>query len=350
MSIHHAVYASTGLGVHDRRWIAALEACGFSVEVCTLEERTNGDELAEAVAAARPADAPVLAGPLDTVARRLVGLQRPVIGLSWGYDLQQGHSKAVSLDELGWIRELDGLVVDSPITRDLAVSLGLPGERIALIPWGVDLEVFTPDGPRATASDHGFDPDSRVVLSLRTQDDLYRTRDVIEAFARAAAQDPGLVLVMGGDGPLAAEHRSRVADLCLADRVRFIGRVDEHELPALLRGADLYVTASETDGTSVTLLQAMACGTPVAASANAGNEWWIIEGETGREFEVGDVAALADLMADRSDMSELVAAAQARVRERGDWARNQMSMREVMASFRRPPRHPRSPESEVLRR
>jgi glycosyltransferase involved in cell wall biosynthesis len=336
MSIHHAVYVSTGLGVHDRRWIAALEACGFSVEVRTVEERSDGDELAEAVASATPADAPVLAGPLDTVARRLVGLPRPVIGLSWGYDLQQGHSKAVSLAELGWIRELDGLVVDSPATRDLAVSLGLPGERIALIPWGVDLENFTPDGARITASDHGFHPGNRVVISLRTHDEIYRTRDVVEAFARAAAQDPALVLVMGGDGPLASEHRARVADLGLAYRVRFIGRVDEDELPALLRGADLYVTASETDGTSVTLLQAMACGTPVAASANAGNEWWIIEGETGREFEVGDVDALAGLMTHRSDSSALGAAAQARVRELGDWAKNQLSMREVMTSFRRP--------------
>lgn len=334
MSIRHAVYASTGLGVHDRRWIAALEACGFTVDV-----RTDGDALPEAVSGVRPPDAPVLAGPLDTVARRLVGLPRPVIGLSWGYDLQQGHSKAVSLNALGWIRELDGLVVDSPVTRDRAVSLGLPGERIALIPWGVDLEGFTPDGSRATASDHGFDPGSRVVLSLRTHDDLYRTRDVIEAFARAAAQDPELVLVMGGDGPLAADHQARIADLGLADRVRFIGRVDEHELPALLRGADLYVTASETDGSSVTLLQAMACGTPVVASANAGNEWWIAEGKTGREFDVGDVAALAGLMADRSDVTLLAQAALERVRERGDWSKNRMRLREVMTSFRCPPRH-----------
>ena len=326
MATKHAVYASSSLGVHDRRWIAALEACGFEIDV-----RTDGEDLVEAVSDARPADAPVLAGPLDTVARSLVGLPRPVIGLSWGYDLQQGHSKATSLDGLGWIKDLDGLVVDSPVTRDLAMSLGLPGERIALIPWGVDLKVFTPDGARMAAADHGFAPGSRVVLSLRTHDDLYRTHDIIEAFARAAAQKPELVLIMGGDGPLASEHRARVAHLGLADRVRFIGRVDEHELPALLRGADLYVTASETDGSSVTLMQAMACGTPIAASANAGNEWWIVEGETGHEFAVGDVAALADLMTNLSDTSALVAAALERVRKRGDWARNRLKLVEVMS-------------------
>jgi glycosyltransferase involved in cell wall biosynthesis len=326
MSGRHVVYASTGLGVHDRRWIAALEDCGFGVEV-----RVESVGLAEAVSRSFPADAPVLAGPLDTVARLLVGLPRPVIGLSWGYDLQQGHSKAVPLEELGWIRDLDGLVVDSPVTRDLALGLGLPEDRIALIPWGVDLGVFTPDGPSITAADHGFAPESRVVLSLRTHDHLYRTADVLEAFALAASVDRDLVLVMGGDGPLTAEHESRVAELGLGDRVRFTGRVDEGELPALLRGADLYVTASETDGTSVTLLQAMACGTRVLASANPGNDWWIIDGETGREFAVGDVAALAELMAVRTDMTSMAAAALELVRRQGDWARNRLRLAEVMA-------------------
>jgi glycosyltransferase involved in cell wall biosynthesis len=113
--------------------------------------------------------------------------------------------------------------------------------------------------------------------------------------------------------------------------VRFTGRVDEGELPALLRGADLYVTASETDGTSVTLLQAMACGTRVLASANPGNEWWIIDGETGREFAVGDVAALAELMAVRTDMTSMAAAALELVRRQGDWARNRLELAEVMA-------------------
>jgi glycosyltransferase involved in cell wall biosynthesis len=331
MSGRHVVYASTGLGVHDRRWIAALEDCGFEVEV-----RTDGEGLVDVVSGVRPADAPVLAGPLDTVARRLVGLSRPVIGLSWGYDLQQGHSKAAPLDELGWIRDLSGLIVDSPVTRDLAFSLGLPEDRIALIPWGVDLGVFTPDGPSITAASHSFDPESRVVLSLRTHDHLYRTADVLEAFALAASVDRDLVLVMGGDGPLTAEHESRVAELGLGDRVRFTGRVDEGELPALLRGADLYVTASETDGTSVTLLQAMACGTPVLASANPGNEWWVIDGETGREFAVGDVAALAKLMAVRTDMASMAAAALALVRRQGDWSRNRLKLADVMALGSRP--------------
>ena len=291
MSGKHVIYASASAGIHDQRWVEALRACGFEVAVMAANA-----ELRASLEAFEPLSAPVLAGPLNTVTKLLVGLSRPVIGLSWGYDLQQGHSQAVPLESLAWISELDGLVVDNPATRDLAISLGLAAERIVLIPWGVDLEVFTPTGPVVSAAAHGFASGSRVVLSLRTHDTLYRTSDVIEAFARAALVDPALMLVMGGDGPLTPAHRARVAELGLESRVRFIGRVDEAELPGLLRGAEHYVTASETDGTSVTLLQAMACGVPVIASRNAGNVTWILDGETGSLFDVGDIQSLAALL------------------------------------------------------
>ena len=216
------IYASASNGVHDRRWVEALRACGFEVTVLSA----SGD-LRASVAAFQPLSAPVLAGPLNSVTKSLVGLSRPVIGLSWGYDLQQGHSQAVPLEAMAWLSGLDGLVVDSPVTRDLAIALGLGPERVVLIPWGVDLELFTPDGPAVSAAAHGFAHGSQVVLSLRTHDTIYRTSDVIEAFARAALADPALMLVLGGDGPLTPAHRARVDERGLAPRVRFIGRVDE---------------------------------------------------------------------------------------------------------------------------
>ena len=325
MSDQHVIYVSASAGIHDQRWVEALRACGFEVTVMAANA-----ELRASLEAFEPLSAPVLAGPLNAVTKLLVGLSRPVIGLSWGYDLQQGHSQAVPLESLAWISELDGLVVDSPATRDLAISLGLEAERIVLIPWGVDLEVFTPTGPVVSAAAHGFASGSRVVLSLRTHDTLYRTSDVLEAFVRAALVDPALVLVMGGDGPLTPAHRARVAELGLESRVRFIGRVAESELPALLRGADLYGTTSETDGTSVTLLQAMACGVPVIASRNPGNATWVREGETGQLFDVGDVDALTELLSSSSANPVMTAAALGLVRNEADWVLNRIRLLDVL--------------------
>ena len=328
MNGKHVIYASASAGIHDQRWVEALRACGFEVTVIAANA-----ELRASLEDFEPFSAPVLAGPLNAVTKLLVGLSRPVIGLSWGYDLQQGHSQSVPLESLAWISELDGLVVDSPATRDLAISLGLAAERIVLIPWGVDLEVFTPTGLVVSAAAHGFASGSRVVLSLRTHDTLYRTSDVIEAFARAALDDSALMLVMGGDGPLTPSHRARVAELGLESRVRFIGRVDEAELPALLRGAELYVTASETDGTSVTLLQAMACGVPVIASRNAGNVTWIRESETGRLFDVGDIESLAALLVPDSQNTkspDTRERALALVIEDANWITNRLRLLDVL--------------------
>lgn len=328
MSRDPALYATSGWGVHDARWVGALEACGFDAFVMH-----STDDLRERIDAFEPRHTPVLAGPLTSVTRRLIGLERPIIGLSWGYDLAPGHSQSLGRGELRWIADLSGLVVDSVATRDEAIALGHSPDRIALIPWGVDLDSCTPSGPAVTAADHGFLLGSRIVLSMRTHDALYRTADVVEAFAIAYDHDPGLRLVMGGDGPLTTAHRSRVAELGLADVVRFLGRVDQSEVPALLRGADAYVTASETDGTSVTLLQAMACGTPVIASRIPGNREWVIDGGTGRTFEVGDIGAMAELMAADADDRVLAAMAdQARalVEREADWRVNRLRLGAIM--------------------
>jgi glycosyltransferase involved in cell wall biosynthesis len=322
MSGRPVIYASSGWGVHDRRWTDALKSCGFTVHVVPAGPNLRGD-----VENAVTPDAPVLAGPLTTVTSQLVDLKRRVVGLSWGFDLQPGHSASAKIGELAWLPQLDALIVDSPSTQREALAHGLADEQIHLIPWGIELDRFTPSGPR---THFGFPPGSRVLLSLRRHDHLYRTADVVEAFGQASKEDPELVLVMGGTGPLTSDHRERIDALGLSHRVAFIGQVDEQDIAPLLRAADLYVTASETDGTSVTLLQAMACRTPVAASQTAGNEWWIADGRTGRTFPVGDVPALAALMVDdRQHAAELDQAARL-VHERADWNKNRMALTSIM--------------------
>jgi glycosyltransferase involved in cell wall biosynthesis len=320
--MHPVIYASDSWGVHDQRWVRALESCGLAVEVFT-----GGADDRDAISAALPSTAPVLAGPLTTVAEALVDLPRRVVGLSWGFDIQPGHSQATDPSALAWLPRLDRLIVDSPSSARIAQSLGMAADRIHLLPWGIDLDAFPPDGP---AADLDVPPGARVVLSLRRHDHLYRTADIVEAFAQAAAVDPDLVLVMGGEGPLTEQHRRRLIALGLEERVLFTGQVDEAHVAPLLRAADLYVSATETDGTSVTLLQAMASRVPVLASAIPGNEWWIEDGVTGRTFAVGDIAALADLMVTERRSEPRLDRARSVVIERADWQANRRSLSEIM--------------------
>ncbi len=315
----HAVYASEGWGIHDRRWVDALGACGFEATVVT-----GVDGIRERVEAAPPG--PVLAGPLSTITRPLIGTPRRLVGLSWGWDLQPGHARSPRPDDLDWLVELDALIVDSPSTADVAAAAGFDPGRIRLIPWGIDLDQFPAEGPVAV-----LPSDRRVVVSLRRHDRLYRTADVIEAFALAAPRDPSLLLVMGGRGPLTEEHKQRVTELGLAERVVFVGELDERAVAELLRRADAYVSVTETDGTSVTLLQAMACRAPVIVSRIPGNTWWVEEGETGRLVDVGDVLTLAECLLTVDHSIGILDSAADRVRERADWPVNRMALRDLLA-------------------
>ena len=328
------IYVTGGWGVHDIRWVGALEACDLAVVVCD-----DPDEVADLVVG-RQAIA-VLAGPLFTVTQRIGPITVPLIGLSWGFDFNEELPKLPVSSDTTWLQGLAGLIVDSHATRDIALSLGVDPARIRVIPWGVDLALFNPGGPATCAIDHGFEAKARVVLSLRTHDDFYRTADVIEAFALAALAAPDLTLVMGGSGPLTGAHEARISELGLSSRFRLLGQVPEVDLPSLLRGCDVYVTASQSDGTSVTMLQAMACGAPVVASANAGNAEWVTDGVTGQTFPVGDVFALAALLigCGRNPKS-LAAAEQAHelVARQADWAKNRLQLRNILGPTKSPTR------------
>jgi glycosyltransferase involved in cell wall biosynthesis len=148
--------------------------------------------------------------------------------------------------------------------------------------------------------------------------------DIIDAFALAVAEQPRLFLLVGGEGPLTEQHQARVRELSIEDRVRFIGMLPEEELPPLFRRVNAYVSATAVDGTSVTLLQALACGTYVIASDIPGGRPWYASAATGT-FEVGDVAALSAVLAGlhQGGIDKVARVAHAtRVRQLADWSRN----------------------------
>jgi glycosyltransferase involved in cell wall biosynthesis len=255
---HDCIYATSGWGIHDERWTDALREVGFTPAIVSLVRDVSGIEaLRVAVDEYTRRGRPALAGPLHTVTRHLVGLPG-VVGLSWGHDLTDLAAEGA---DLTWLAELDGLIVDSSVNRRIAEASGVQHQCLTYLPWGLELDAFPMAGPRTPNVDLGLPTAVRVVLSMRAHEPLYRVADIIDAFAIARASVPDLALVIGHSGSLTDDLQRRVSGLGLESHVRFIGTVDEQEMPALLRMAACYVTASRVDGTSVTLLQAMACGT-----------------------------------------------------------------------------------------
>lgn len=325
---HDCVYVTRGWGIHDERWVSGLLEIDRAPYVVSWDPaERDALELREEVARVSRRTLPVLAGPLDTVAPALVGLDIPLVGLSWGYDLARAEGPG---HDLAWLSGLSGLIVDSVWNQDVAVRAGVDPAVITYLPWGVDLDTFVFHGPWIDAFELGVPPHAPLVLSLRAHEDIYRVADVLRAFAqvprrRDVHEDfPDPYLIVGHRGSLTEELADLARSLGVLDRVRFIGRVDEADLVPLLGRAACYVSAAEVDGTSVTLLQALACGTPAVVSATPGNLDWVEDGWTGHTFPTGDVEALARILIDvtaRYPMA-MVERARKQVQDRADWHAN----------------------------
>jgi glycosyltransferase involved in cell wall biosynthesis len=214
--------------------------------------------------------------------------QGPIIATSWGFDLlsEAAESPQLKSAALATLRRAALLFVDSDATRDEALRQGYPASAIAQFPWGVEEFWFDTPPPRKSRGP------SLHVLSTRNHEPIYRVLDVIRGVALAIDFGAKLHLTLAGQGSQTQTLRDECQGLGIGQSVTFSGRVSRTDLQEMLFSSDLYITASSIDGSSLSLLEAMASGAPVLASNIAGNRQWV-EDSTGLLFEVGDVNGLA---------------------------------------------------------
>lgn len=341
---------------HDRRFLSALAETGHTIGFLRLERRGHALEdrpLPPQIQAIRWAggQAPfrwrdflrlrrdlqrvtrefqpdlIHAGPVQTSAllAALSGF-RPLVSMSWGSDLlvDAGRSAFYRWATRTTLKRSAVLVGDCEPVRRKAIEYGMPDERIVTFPWGVDLEHFRPQGYERPA-DAPF-----TLLSTRSWEPLLGVDLIARAFIQAVQMRPPelpeLCLVMLGNGSLAPEIHRLFSQAGLVDRVRFPGQVSQTEQPRYYQNADLYVTASHSDGTSISLLEAMACGRPALVSDIPGNREWIAEGVQGWMFPDGNVAALRDgilrAASERSRLPDMGRAARQLAEQHADWKKN----------------------------
>ena len=323
----NVLYISRGYTTHDRRFLGSFAKAGWSpTHLPMIDERLDSRPLPEGVKqigwgdnrwpesradflsrvkhlrgvidAMKP-DV-VIAGPVQqgSLIAALAGAD-PLVAVSWGTDVLV-EADSTPLCDHATHRALgaSSLVFgDCTAVREAVKDHGGPDdEHIVTFPWGIDLDRYRP-GPSALKirEELGWE-NAEVFISTRTWEPVYAIDVLLKAFAALHRRRDSVRLVLLGDGSLAPQIHSQIEESGIKDVVHAPGRVPQADLPDWFRMADAYVSSALSDGTSISLLEAMATGLPVVVSESFGNLEWVQQGVNGALAQPGRASSLAEAM------------------------------------------------------
>lgn len=346
------LYFTQGFSPHDQRFLTALAESGHEVFFLRLDGEIPTDLPQGIVEVTLPGLRTDLAKKSYTVIVRKLGalLQElkpqlvhagplqgpawlaartgfsPLVSMSWGSDLlvEADKNRLMRWRTTFILSKTTVLLADCRAVANKAASFRFPPERIKVFPWGVDLDFFVPEGTAPLRRRLKWQK-SLVFLCSRSMEPLYGVDVVVQAFTRMAATHPKARLLLMGTGSQEGLLRAMVSDAGVDDRVYFGGFAPLQDLPGIYRSADVYVSASHSDGSSVSLMEALACGKPALVSDIPGNREWIQPGEQGWLFKDGNseelAARMSEICENGVDANSSLNARQL-AEKRADWKQN----------------------------
>jgi glycosyltransferase involved in cell wall biosynthesis len=274
------------------------------------------------------------AGPIQTCAfiAVLSGFY-PILTISWGFDLMDDvhRNKWWEWVTRYTLKRSSFFTSDANITRDMAVQYGMDPEKTVVFPWGVDLEHFR---------FQPFESETSKTFTLfcnRSWETRYGVDVLARAFVKVAQQKDNVDLILLNGGSQGGKLRQILENGGVLDRVTFGGQISQTDLPRWYHMADLYISPSHVDGSSVSLMEALACGLPCLVSDIPANKEWVIENENGWLFRDGDVDQLAEkvlaAMDQREKLPEIGRASRRSAEMRADWKKNAETLLNVYRSL-----------------
>jgi len=224
--------------------------------------------------------------------------------------------------------QCDAEVVKQKIISDYSTDSG----KITVFPWGIDLSVFKPIDKKKCREQLSIPSDRFVIVFNRYLEQVYGVDYLLEGYRMFCRNKDNVLLLLITSGSLRTSVISFISNHGLEDKVRLISMVPNRELPEFLNASDVYISTSLSDGTSLSLLEAMACGLGlVVTDVPAIKEW--VSGENGilisRKNSEEVCNALEtyynnrDLIMMHGKISILEA------QKRADWDKNYLKLRDI---------------------
>jgi glycosyltransferase involved in cell wall biosynthesis len=229
----------------------------------------------------------------------------PIIFVTDSHSLRSWNAKSpAKLRFKKWlVRQIfslgNAIMVSSTGGVEYLKSLGFASDRIFLVPTAVDNDWWTEQSSRvnraAVRAGWGIPQDATVAVFCAKLQQWKGPMDLLEAFAQAGVANS--YLVYAGDGPERVNLERRAAELDLAGRVKFLGFVNQSQLPSTYTASDFLVLPSLFEPFGLVVNEAMLCGLPAVVSDRVGAKFDLVRpDENGYVFPAGNVDALAAIL------------------------------------------------------
>jgi len=230
----------------------------------------------------------------NAILLKSIGLDLPVVTTFHGYDVNCWPRQAGphAYDRL--FRQGDLFTCNTPFTKNRAIQIGCPQERIIVHPMGLDLGAF-PFEPKSLRPSQPV----RLLTVARLVENKGH-QYALDALAILAKRGLSFNYDIAGDGPLLDNLKTQTQRLNLLPHVRFLGPCPPDKVPQLYQDAHLFllpcVTASDgaQEGQGLVLQEAQACGLPVISTLGSGVPDGVLDGQSGLLVPERDTQALAD--------------------------------------------------------
>jgi L-malate glycosyltransferase len=206
-------------------------------------------------------------------------LRKPLLITIHGSDFRLATKGPGLLKQLfRWVcTEADHVTCVSEELKEGTEGLGIASDKISMFPMGADEKFLNVGKNRSGIEDKG----PFTILSNRNLLPLYNVRLLIQAIPMILEKEPKTRFLIAGDGTERDNLTKEAKHLNVEQSIQFLGRLSHDSMPELLARCDVYVSTSLSDGTSVSLLEAMAAGSFPIVTAIPSNFEWIKDGENG---------------------------------------------------------------------
>jgi len=259
----------------------------------------------------------------------------PHLSMPWGSDILLEPDKSYFLKKL--VRKVmttcDHVQCDAEFVKQKIISdYGLHADKITVFPWGIDLEMFTETDRSTARGALNLPEDKFIVIFNRYFESVYGVNYLLEAYNNFSKGKTDTLLLMLSEGSMKVSVLKYITENNLEDKITIIGRIPNKELPVFLNSADVYVSPSLSDGASLSLLEAMACGLGLIVSDVPSIKEWVNE-ENGiivKKENPGELAsALEKYYANRELILKHGKVSRETASKRADWDKNYLKLKEI---------------------